>query len=141
MNRAPEWQLSLMAQYTFPIAGFGTLTPRVEWQYVDELFHDENNTQPQGSESFDIINVKLRFESNDSRWGAELYARNADNTSTGRIHSREFCPPSCPASTATRAYSVARYFSIFSCYCCQPMDDLEMPGTALIPSPAVPDTD
>ena len=52
LNRAPEWQLSLMAQYTFPIAGFGTLTPRVEWQYVDELFHDENNTQPPGFGEF-----------------------------------------------------------------------------------------
>ena len=86
LNRSPEWQLSVMAQYTFPIGGFGTLTPRVEWQYVDEMYHDENNTQPQGSESFDIVNVKLRFESNDSRWGAELYARNADNTQY-RAHS------------------------------------------------------
>lgn len=86
LNRSPEWQLSLMAQYTFPIGDIGTLTPRVEWQYVDEMFHDENNTQPQGSESFDIVNVKLRFESNDSRWGAELYARNADNTQY-RAHS------------------------------------------------------
>ena len=86
LNRSPEWQLSLMAQYTFPIGDIGTLTPRVEWQYVDEMFHDENNTQPQGSESFDIVNVKLRFESNDSRWGVELFAKNADNTQY-RAHS------------------------------------------------------
>ncbi len=86
LNRAPEWQLSLMAQYTFPIADFGTLTPRIEWQYVDDMFHDENNTQPQGSESFDIVNVKLRFEANNERWGAELYAKNADDTQY-RTHS------------------------------------------------------
>jgi len=76
LNRSPEWQLSFMGQYHFLIDDIGTLTPRFEWQYVDEIFHDELNRQPQGSEAFDIINLALTFTSTSELWGVKFFADN-----------------------------------------------------------------
>ena len=76
LNRAPEYSFSFMAQYTAPIHESYYLIPRIEWQYMDEMFHSELNVQPFGSDSFNIVNARLRMEPEEGNWSIEVFVDN-----------------------------------------------------------------
>ncbi len=77
LNRSPEWKVSFVTKYDIPIDGRGILTPRVEYNYVGETFYSELNRPFQGTDSFEIINLRLRFEHESGRWGLQAFLDNA----------------------------------------------------------------
>ena len=89
LNRAPEWQTSLMAQYVIDLGNLGVVTPRIEWQYTSEIFHDPFNTQPSGSESFHLLNLRAQYRPNDASWGVRAFV---DNVTDKRYREHTFNP-------------------------------------------------
>jgi iron complex outermembrane receptor protein len=89
LNRAPEWQTSLMAQYAFSVGDLGTITPRFEWQYTSEIFHDPFNALPAGSEAFHIINLRAQYRPLEGRWGLMAFV---DNVGDERYYEHTFNP-------------------------------------------------
>jgi iron complex outermembrane recepter protein len=76
LNRAPEWNLTVSAQYAFAIPGVGSLTPRAEFHYVSELFYSEVNQQPVGASPLKQVNLRMNFKSEDGRWGMGIFGDN-----------------------------------------------------------------
>jgi iron complex outermembrane receptor protein len=89
LNRAPEWQASLMAQYRVDLGDHGTVTPRIEWQYTSEIFHDPFNTQPSGSEPFHIVNLRVQYRPVEGPWGLMAFV---DNVGDVRYREHTFDP-------------------------------------------------
>lgn len=89
LNRAPEWQTSLMAQYLIDLGDLGIIMPRVEWQYTSEIFHDPFNVQPSGSESFHIVNLRAQYRPADGHWGLTAFV---DNVGDERYFAHTFNP-------------------------------------------------
>jgi iron complex outermembrane receptor protein len=111
LNRAPEWQTSLMAQYAIGLGDWGSLTPRVEWQYTSEIFHDPFNVQPFGSEAFHIVNLRALYRPANGRWGLTAFV---DNLLDERYREHTFepiLPPDLPALiNKPRMYGVRAYY-------------------------------
>ena len=89
LNRAPKWNVSLTGQYELIVPGWGTFIPRVEYQYMSEIFHSEINQQPQGSEPFEIVNLRLRFEPEQGSWGVQAFV---ENVTDDQYRTHSFAP-------------------------------------------------
>ncbi|MEM0929114.1 MAG: TonB-dependent receptor [Pseudomonadota bacterium] len=113
LNRAPEWTSSLGAEYAAPIGNFGQLVPRVEWQYVSEIFHNEQNAQPFGSDAFHLVNVRVRLEPNDQNWSIEGFVENVASEQYREHTFLGILPTIVPATISPPAIYGARFTATF----------------------------
>ncbi|MEM6913317.1 MAG: TonB-dependent receptor, partial [Pseudomonadota bacterium] len=113
LNRAPEWTSSLGAEYEVPVGTFGYLVPRVEWQYVSEIFHNEQNVQPFGSDSFHLVNVRLRLEPNDQDWAIEGFVENVASEQYREHSFLGILPNVVPVTISPPAIYGARFIANF----------------------------
>lgn len=72
----PEWSLALGAAYTFDLASWGTLTPRIDWSYHDEQYNDAVNEPRLFQDDYGLLNAALTLQTNDGRWESTLAFRN-----------------------------------------------------------------
>ena len=66
-------------QYEFPIAGgllAGTLTPRIEYIWKDNMMSAALNRVGDGLEGWDLVNVSLKWESANGNYSVSAWARN-----------------------------------------------------------------
>jgi iron complex outermembrane receptor protein len=71
----PEITWSVGAQYTIE-TGFGTLTPRLDASYQDDVFTTPDNTAAGTIDSYVLLNGSIRLVSADEDWMLALEARN-----------------------------------------------------------------
>lgn len=57
----PERKWSVGAQYEFELGGFGSLTPRVDLSYQDELYTNAANAATNQIDSYTLTNVILAW--------------------------------------------------------------------------------
>ena len=90
LNRAPELTASLIGAYTVSVRG-GSVTARLEYQYVSETFHSEANDLAlfRGSAPFEHVNARVRFAHGGGRWHVELFG---DNLTDDRWYEHSFEP-------------------------------------------------
>lgn len=74
--KTPEWSANLSASYTWPIAGWGTLTPRLDWSYRDAVYNDALNDPRVRQDGFHLLHASLAFTNPENRWGLTLSGRN-----------------------------------------------------------------
>lgn len=98
LNRAPEWQINLSGQYRIDLRGLGSLTPRAEYRYTSEIFHSEINQQLQGSDPFEIVNLRLRYEPARGGWGVQAFV---DNVTDEQYRTHTFAPTFPDSQMAT----------------------------------------
>jgi iron complex outermembrane recepter protein len=102
----PENKLAFGAQYEFS-AGTGTLTPRIDVSFQDDIFANAVNSPMNLIESYTLLNARLTWRSGDDDWQLALEATNLTDeyyyvtlfdlwTSTGYIHGQ----PSRPREAA-----------------------------------------
>lgn len=75
LNRAPEWQINLGAQYRADLGESGSLTARAEYRYVSAYFNSETNREIEGSDPFHIVNLRLGYEAQGG-WGVRAFVEN-----------------------------------------------------------------
>lgn len=79
LNQTPDYAINLGAQYTFN-SSFGTITPRVDTFLSGKVqfLPDNYFTSTQGS--YTQTNLHLTWVSNDSRYKAEAFVNNLENS-------------------------------------------------------------
>lgn len=75
--KAPQWQTSLLARYTTPIAAWGQATLQGDWSWRDDVFNDVVNSPQVAQEAYHLINASLFIEPASERWLASIFVRNA----------------------------------------------------------------
>jgi iron complex outermembrane recepter protein len=78
-NRAPEYSFSFGAQYTFNLGELGTLTPRVDYFWQDEVFLRPQNLERDRQSSYHRTNARLTWDSGDGRWNAQAFVENIED--------------------------------------------------------------
>jgi iron complex outermembrane receptor protein len=110
----PTWKASLGAQYAFDLDKLGTLTPRLDVNYQSSLFTQAVNNARNQLNAFTVLNAKLSYVPQDSRWQVSLaitnltnkyYFLNIDDTYQGTGTTR-----ATPARPRTGFLSVKRSF-------------------------------
>ncbi|MCP5143899.1 MAG: TonB-dependent receptor [Gammaproteobacteria bacterium] len=72
----PEWKLALGAQYEFELAGMGTLTPRVDYQYQSHQYSIAKNEQTSKIPAYGLLNFRLTYRDPTDLWEAALSVTN-----------------------------------------------------------------
>ena len=111
----PESKASLGLQYDFTVGGGGTLTPRIDVGYTDEVFSNAVNAQTNHIDAYTLVNARLTWRSMSETWQVALEGTNLtdeyyyvtlfdhSNAAAGYIHGQ----PSRPREVAM---SVRRNF-------------------------------
>ena len=76
LSRAPEWSASLSIGYRFPIAGLGELATAIDYSYRSEVFFTRDNDPIASQGDFGLLNISVRWVSENDRWYAFASARN-----------------------------------------------------------------
>lgn len=71
----PELRWSLGVQYDFDTS-FGTITPRLDASYQDDVFTAPDNTELGRIEAYTLLNGSIRFTSPDQSWVFGIEGRN-----------------------------------------------------------------
>jgi iron complex outermembrane receptor protein len=71
----PETKFSLGAQYEFE-AGRGTLTPRIDASFQDDVFSNATNSPRNFIEAYTLVNARLTWRSMNEDWRLALEATN-----------------------------------------------------------------
>ena len=84
--RTPKFTGSLGMQYTIPVAGGGSLTPRLDYTYQTRVYFVTNNgcftnTGPEGCGSggqggYGLLNARLTWQNSSKLWEVSLWGRN-----------------------------------------------------------------
>lgn len=77
LPNSPEHTFKIGVAYTFNIPAIaGTLTPRIDYYWQDDMYSREFNTPGDEIDSWDQWNASLIYESDDGRWSARAWVRN-----------------------------------------------------------------
>jgi len=76
LAQTPEWSASFGLAYIVDMGDWGTLTPRIDWSYKDEVYNDAINTPQLKADSYSLINVAIALQSADESWDVVLAGRN-----------------------------------------------------------------
>jgi iron complex outermembrane recepter protein len=78
-NRAPKYTVSIGAQYTFGLGEFGTLTPRVDYYWQDDVYLRPQNLDRDRQSAYHRTNARLTWEGADGRWSAQAFVENIED--------------------------------------------------------------
>ena len=70
-----DWSLNMGVSYEFGLAG-GTLTPRLDWSYQDDVFFNAINTEAIAQEGYHVLNGAVKWDSRDGNWNVVLGVTN-----------------------------------------------------------------
>jgi iron complex outermembrane receptor protein len=76
LGDAPEWMVNLNIGYRIPLAGRGSLTPRIDANYMTRVYFTEQNVAPYDANAHEAINVHLRYDAASGPWGWDAYINN-----------------------------------------------------------------
>jgi len=80
LPNSPENTLHIGAQYTFNVSMLaGTITPRVDYYWQDDMYGREFNTKGDEIDSWDQWNASLIYESNNGSWKVTVWGRNLED--------------------------------------------------------------
>jgi iron complex outermembrane receptor protein len=76
----PKTKLSFGLQNRFALSnGRGTLTPRIDASFVDEVYANADNEPTNFIDDYPLVNARLTWQSNDDSWAVALEATNLTN--------------------------------------------------------------
>ncbi len=86
LPNSPENTFKIGVAYTFQVPALkGTLTPRIDYYWQDDMYSREFNTPGDEIDSWDQWNASIIYASDDGRWTARAWVRNLqdDDNITG----------------------------------------------------------
>ena len=72
----PEWNINTSISYTISLENWGTLTPRLDWSYQDDIEIDGRNTAALSQRGYHLLNLGLIFEDTSKKWTIALTGSN-----------------------------------------------------------------
>jgi outer membrane receptor protein involved in Fe transport len=76
LQHAPEWSISLGAQYAFFLPQDYRLTMRVDYYWQDDMYARLFNREVDKIEDWDVWNAQATFDSPDNTWYVRAYIKN-----------------------------------------------------------------
>jgi iron complex outermembrane receptor protein len=73
---APDWKITLGAQYEFKLAQYGFLTLRGDLSWKDKIYFDQYQRDEMAQKDYPIVNALMRLEPPNRQWGIEIYGKN-----------------------------------------------------------------
>lgn len=77
LSHAPETSINLGITYTTPVEWGGRLTLRADAAYRSRTYFREFKNKLDSQSAYTVINLNANWESEDEKWTARLFARNA----------------------------------------------------------------
>ena len=79
--RSPDFQTSLVAEYTQPIGQLGDVRLRGEYFYQSEEFFDPANQKTRGyyQPAYGLVNARISYLPPGGQWELSLYGKNLTN--------------------------------------------------------------
>jgi outer membrane receptor protein involved in Fe transport len=109
LPRAPEWSITLAAEYAIPLGDWGTLTPRVQYYWQDETYFRPFNRSFDLQEAFHKTDLKLIWTSPSEVWSVEVFVNNIEDEAVIQnmlIGSRHFGSPPLAWYGEPRLYGI-----------------------------------
>jgi iron complex outermembrane recepter protein len=75
----PTWKFNLGAQYTAHMAGYGSLTPRLDYVWQSLINFDAQNESYAAQGAYGLLNAHLTWATEDSKWSSTFEILNATN--------------------------------------------------------------
>jgi len=75
-TKAPEFKANLSGIYTYNLAGGALLSGRIDYSYIDDMYHDPQNHPELFWGSYSLLGAALNYESANQRWLVTLGGRN-----------------------------------------------------------------
>jgi iron complex outermembrane receptor protein len=72
----PENKFSFGAQYEFSLGDMGTLTPRIDLSYTDDVYGSAVNAATNFIDDYTLVNARLTWRSEDDAWQIAFEATN-----------------------------------------------------------------
>jgi len=82
LPRSPRFTVSVGAQYTFDVGRWGTLAPRVDFYYRDEVAFRQYGNPKDVTPSYTRTDVRIIWRSVAENFWGEVFARNLENEAT-----------------------------------------------------------
>ena len=76
LPHVPEVTANIGIAY-YAETSWGSISPRIDWSYRDELFFDANNSEVIAADSHSVVNLAVNFTNSDGTWEATLGLNNA----------------------------------------------------------------
>jgi iron complex outermembrane receptor protein len=76
--RSPDFQSSLIAEYTFGLGEVGDLRIRGEHIYQDDQYFDAGNTRAEGAyqPAYDLFNARITYVPANANWDLSVFGKN-----------------------------------------------------------------
>ena len=81
LSRAPEWKISLGAEYTFYTNAHGSFTPRVQYYWQDDAFYRAFNAPLDEQKAYHLTDVKLSWVSPEEVYSVQIFVNNIEDDS------------------------------------------------------------
>ena len=72
---APEWSGSAVITYSYPLSNGASLYSEVAYSYQGSMKVQQDPSSPE-ADSFDLINLRLGYDSTDQKWGGSVFVDN-----------------------------------------------------------------
>lgn len=79
---SPSWKLTALVSYDVDLGTLGTVTPQATLLWSDGYFNTDTNTVLDRQDSFAKLDLRLGWESEDSRFTAEAFVNNVTDKIT-----------------------------------------------------------
>jgi outer membrane receptor protein involved in Fe transport len=73
---APEWNWTVVTEYEIPLFGWGSLTPRWDFNYRSKAYLDPQMVDPISQDGYWVHNARITYRTPDGRMELALWARN-----------------------------------------------------------------
>ncbi len=68
MPHVPDLSANIGIAYSFDLGEAGTLTPRLDWSYRDDVVFDALNSEEIAQDAYDIVNASMIWDSASEKW-------------------------------------------------------------------------
>lgn len=75
----PGWKSSIGVQYAYDAGSVGTFTPRIDMNYQSSFYSQAQNAPTNLVDAYTVLNARLSYKPEDSRWEAALAVTNLAN--------------------------------------------------------------
>lgn len=75
-DNTPEWSMTVVAEYTWPLSGGSSLLLRGDWRGLSDVFDDLGEQAARRHKAYNVLGARLTWISADDNWNVAVWGRN-----------------------------------------------------------------
>lgn len=79
LPRTPENKFNLVASYSFSLGNDLYITPRLDWSYQSDFFHEPDNRESEIQESYDMLDASIDLHDAGEKWRLSIWGKNLND--------------------------------------------------------------